>query len=219
MKKILSVIIIIIMLILETYTSVYATGRLVDIPIPPDNHGMLDSTEKEASKSQIQNDENTTDKEVQENIITNENITEQVKEENNSVNKYVGKSVNNYLKSLSVVGYKLTPEFIRENSTYTIYVKDRSKVTSLNILAESDDDTAKIEGIGQVEINPEQKSVNIQVTAENGNLKIYTINIENEENKQESSNIYIRLLFGICLIFIIILFVIFIMKSKKNYKK
>ena len=50
MKKILSIMGIIIVFVLGIYTNVFATGRLVDIPVPPDNHGMADFTEEEAAE-------------------------------------------------------------------------------------------------------------------------------------------------------------------------
>lgn len=220
MKKILGVIGIIVVFVLGIYTNVFATGRLVDIPVPPDNHGMVDFTEEEAAELDRQYKENANNTAVQENSAT-ENEVEQINDNNTNetANEYVGKSANNYLKSLSVEGYELEPEFIRENDKYTIYVKDRNSVTSLNITAEPDDEKATIEGTGRVEITPEQKSVTIQVTAENGDLKVYTINIEDEENKKEESSINTDVIVGIGLIVIIILFIIIMTVSKKKTGK
>ena len=220
MKKILSIMEIIIVFILGIYTNVFATGRLVDIPVPPDNHGMADFTEEEAAELDRQYKENANNTAVQENSAT-ENEVEQINDNNTNetANEYVGKSANNYLKSLSVEGYELEPEFIRENDKYTIYVKDKNSVTSLNITAEPDDEKATIEGTGRVEITPEQKSVTIQVTAENGDLKVYTINIEDEENKKEESSINTDVIVGIGLIVIIILFIIIMTVSKKKTGK
>ena len=191
-------IVIIAIILLGSFTIVYAAERLVDIPVPPDNHGMADFTEEEAEQQSKEYEEN---------------------KNNTTADDYIGKSVNNYLKSLNVEGYELEPEFIGENDTYTIYVKDRSNVISLNITAEADDETAKVEGTGQVEITPDQKSVTIQVTAENGNLKIYTINIEDEENKEEKASISTDVIVGIGLVVIIIIFGVFMVISKKKSGK
>ena len=195
MKKILSIMGIIIVFILGIYTNVFATGRLVDIPVPPDNHGMADFTEEEAAELDRQYKENANNTAVQENSAT-ENEVEQINDNNTNetANEYVGKSANNYLKSLSVEGYELEPE-------------------------EPDDEKATIEGTGRVEITPEQKSVTIQVTAENGDLKVYTINIEDEENKKEESSINTDVIVGIGLIVIIILFIIIMTVSKKKTGK
>lgn len=54
MKKIfcISIISIIILTVCSFYSKVSATERLVDIPVPPDNHGMADFTENEAAEIQ-----------------------------------------------------------------------------------------------------------------------------------------------------------------------
>ena len=208
MKKLLFSILIVITFIFLINTSVLATGRLVDIPVPPDNHGMLNPKEEE----------------------TNEEITEENESSNITAQDYINKSPNNYLKSLNVEGYNLEPEFVRENDTYTIYVKDRENLKSLNISAQADNETAKIEGIGTVDITPEQEAVNINVTAENGNLKIYKINIEDEANKpketasqivtdviNESGNM--KIIISLVMILIIFMVIIIINKIKNKKKK
>ena len=84
------------------------------------------------------------------------------------------------MKSLEVEGYKLEPKFKRQNSNYTIYTK--SNTSKLKIKAEADDEKAKVEGIGEIEINQSENSINVHVTAENGHLKVYTITIDREKN-------------------------------------
>lgn len=207
MKKLLFSILIVITFIFLINTSVLATGRLVDIPVPPDNHGMLNPKEE-----------------------TNEELTNENESSNITAQDYINKSPNNYLKSLNVEGYNLEPEFVRENDIYTIYVKDRENLKSLNISAQADNETAKIEGIGTVDITPEQEAVNINVTAENGNLKIYKINIEDEANKpketasqivtdviNESGNM--KIIISLVMILIIFMVIIIINKIKNKKKK
>ena len=143
-------------------------------------------------------------------IVNNTNETE---------NGYVTKSANNYLKSLSVEGYELEPEFIRENDAYTIYVKDRNSLTSLNIIAEADDEKAIIEGAGKIEVAPEQDVATIQVKAENGDTRVYTIKIEDEKNKEDGASINSDVIVGIVLVIIIILIAIFMAISKKKSGK
>lgn len=202
MRKLLKVVIIIIFLLSTYATNVLATDRLVDIPVPPNSSGYTDFTEEEAAQKEQEYEES------KNNVVTE---------------SYINKSSNNYLKSLSVDGYELEPEFIRENDTYTIYVKNRENVTSLNITAEADDDSAKIDGIGTVQITPEQNSINISVTAENGNLKIYKINIQNEENKENVKNIDQAQISDISIEFIvvivIIIFIVIFISILKNRKK
>ena len=126
-------------------------------------------------------------------------------------------SINNYLKSLSVEGYELTPEFNRQQDTYTIYVKDDS-INSFNVLAEPDDETAKIDGIGNVTISAEQRIINIKVTAENGDLKVYTIKVENEENKKTEGKSSINFIVIAIIIVIIIAVIVTLLYKKKNNK-
>ena len=222
MKKILSVMVIIIVFVLGIYTNVLATDRLVDIPVPPDNHGMADFTEEEAAELEKQYEENNINAEAQGGTAT-ENTNAQENETNNSTNEiengYVAKSANNYLKSLSIEGYELEPEFVRENDAYTIYVKDRNSLTSLNIVAEADDEKATIEGAGKIEVAPEQDVATIQVKAENGDTRVYTIKIEDEKNKEDGASINSDVIVGIVLVIIIILIAIFTAISKKKSGK
>ena len=168
------------------------TPRLVDIPVPPNSAGYADFTEEEAAEKEKEYEES----------------------KNNTVTAdyYVGKSSDNYLKSLSVDGYDLYPKFNMQKETYTIYVKDDT-VNTFNVLAEADNENAKIEGIGNVSVSQEERIINIKVTAENGDLKVYTINIENEANKPKKINIFMIVIVIVILIGVI-LFII-----KKNKKK
>lgn len=174
------------------------SDRLVDIPVPPNSTGYADFTEEEAAQRGREYEES----------------------KNNAVTAdyFVGKSSDNYLKSLNIEGYDLYPEFNKQNDAYTIYVED-DRVNNFNVNAEPDNENAKIEGIGNVTVSQEQKIINVKVTAENGDLKVYTINIENEENNQNNSegNINIILIVVIAIVLIIILIVV--IKKKKIAKK
>lgn len=192
--KLYSLFVIVIGILSVMSLSFAESDRLVDIPVPPNSTGHADFTEEEAA----------------------ERAREYEESKNNTVTAdyYVGKSSDYYLKSLNVEGYDLYPKFNRQNDTYTIYVKDDS-ITTFNVTAEPDNENAKIEGIGNVTVSQEQRLINIKVIAENGDLKVYTINIEDEENKPKTINIVI-------IIFIIVMFValigvtIFVLKRKNN---
>lgn len=199
MKKKLTIVGIIILFILNINIKVLATDRLVDIPVPPNSSGYADFTEEEAAQRQEEYEKT---------------------KNNTTAEDYIEKSSNNYLKSLNVEGYNLEPEFKRENDTYTIYIKNREDVTKLNITAEADDESAKIDGIGTVQITPEQNSININVTAENGNLKIYKINIqngENEENKDKTQIAGINIEYIIAIV--IIIFIVIFISVLKNRRR
>lgn len=166
------------------------TPRLVDIPVPPNSAGYADFTEEDAAEVEKEYEES----------------------KNNTVTAdyYVGKSSDNYLKSLSIEGYELYPKFSRQNDTYTIYVKNDSTNT-FNVTAEPDNEIAKIEGIGTVNLTSGQNTINIKVTAENGNLKIYTINVEKENGK-----INVWLVISIIFIVLVVGVLIFYLLKRKN---
>lgn len=184
----------IIMILILSFTTISFAERLVDIPVPPNSSGYADFTEEEAAEQ--------------------EKVYEESKN-NITADSLVGKSSDNYLKSLSVEGYKLSPEFNRQEDTYTIYVKDDS-VNTFNVLAEPDNETAKIEGIGNVTVSPEERIINIKVTAENGDLKVYTIKVDNEDTKNSGENNYRNNIIIVIVIAIIILITLVIVLRKKN---
>lgn len=175
--------------------SLAETGRLVDIPVPPESSGYTDFTEQEAKEKaeQLEKDKN--------------NVT--------SAEDYVGKSSNNYLKMMEVEGYELIPKFNRQNDSYKIFVKDDS-INNFNVIAETDNDKAKVEGIGNINVSNSERKINLKVTAENGNIKVYTINIENEANKpkNQKGNMLISLIIIIAVATVVV-GIIFIKKKKK----
>lgn len=176
--------------------SLAETGRLVDIPVPPNSAGYADFTEEEAA-------EKAEEYEDSKNNITAESL--------------VGKSGNYYLKSLNIDGYNLNPEFNRQNSNYTIYTKDDS-INTFYVTAEPDNENAKIEGLGKVTISEEQRRINVTVTAENGNVKVYTINVENETNKQKKSTANGSIKWIIIITIMVIIICIGAIIIKKNHK-
>lgn len=185
---------VIIMMVIASFTTISFAERLVDIPVPPNSSGYADFTEEEAAEQ--------------------EKVYEESKN-NITADSLVGKSSDNYLKSLSVEGYELSPEFNRQQDTYTIYVKDDS-VNTFNVLAEPDNETAKIEGIGNVPVSADERIINIKVTAENGDLKVYTIKVENEDAKNSGENNYRNNIIIVVAVAIIILIILVIVLRKKN---
>lgn len=194
---------IIFLLISGICSFVYATGRLVDIPVPPNSAGKADFTSEEGEEEAKKYEEN------------------KIKEEQNSSNtiqENIEKSGNNYLKSLKVEGYKLEPEFNMQQDNYIIYVDDKSRIKNLNIIAEADDEKAKIEGRGVIEITPEQQYVNVNVIAENGNLKVYTIKVENQSDKPEDKSRGSAVMITTVIVVLIIGGVVIIVDKKSKHK-
>mgnify|MGYP001851869713 CR=1 FL=1 len=184
----------IIMVIILSFTTISFSERLVDIPVPPNSSGYADFTEEEAAEQAKRYEES---------------------KKNTTADSLIGKSSDNYLKSLSVEGYDLTPEFNRQQDTYTIYVKD-SSINSFNVFAEPDNETAKIEGIGNVTVSAEQRIINIKVTAENGDLKVYTINVENEENKKTEGKANTKFIIIASIVIIIVIMVAILLNKRKK---
>ena len=88
-------------------------------------------------------------------------------------------SSNNYLKSLSVEGYELSPAFDKETKEYS--VETPNGVSKVVILAEKENGYASISGAGEVEVTEGMNKIEIKVTAENGNERVYVININVKE--------------------------------------
>lgn len=84
------------------------------------------------------------------------------------------KNTDNNLKSLSIEGVNLTPEFNKDTLEYTVELE--SDVTKVTINAEKNDSKASISGTGEREVQEGNNKLEIVVTAENGSKKTYTIN-------------------------------------------
>ncbi|MBQ2946731.1 MAG: cadherin-like beta sandwich domain-containing protein [Bacilli bacterium] len=82
-------------------------------------------------------------------------------------------SKNNYLKSLSVDGCELSPSFDKETSEYTVELD--STVESIKVNASVEDSTASLIGGGEVSVVEGSNSIELVVTAQNGNTRTYKI--------------------------------------------
>ena len=87
------------------------------------------------------------------------------------VNKTYSK--NNYLKSLSIDGYEITPEFNKEKLEYEVQLEPGTE--EIDISATSEDKNASVKGAGKVKITEGINTIKIIVTAENGNERTYQI--------------------------------------------
>lgn len=81
-------------------------------------------------------------------------------------------SSNNYLSSLCIDGYEI--EFDKDTLEYSIELD--SKVEKINVVASVEDESAKVNGIGEIEVSEGSNTINVVVTAENGNERTYIIN-------------------------------------------
>ena len=85
-------------------------------------------------------------------------------------------SKDNNLKSLSVEGYEISPAFDKNTLEYTVSVPDT--VEKINVKAVANDAKARIKGTGTINISEGANKIEVIVTAENGSVKTYTLNID-----------------------------------------
>ena len=81
-----------------------------------------------------------------------------------------------------VEGYKLTPEFDKQTLEYNLNISN--EVKEITIIANSDDNKATIKGNGKVEVQNNKAECKIEVTAESGTVRTYTIKINNIQEKE-----------------------------------
>ena len=84
--------------------------------------------------------------------------------------------INNRLKSITVGDYELFPEFDKDTLYYNIIIAGEVPA-SVTLSAEAYHSTAKIEGTGTVTIQNGTVEYPIKVTAQNGEVRTYTVSI------------------------------------------
>ena len=146
MKKNIIKFLIIIAIIFIPYIS---NANLGDLDYGPGSKGMADFTDEEAQEEKNKNE----------------------KEDNKESSNYVGKSSNNYLKSLKIENATISPEFNRQYVDYQVTLKDET-TSEINILAEAEDERAKVTGTGTYKLKNGENDIQIVVTAENGTTKM-----------------------------------------------
>ena len=88
-------------------------------------------------------------------------------------------SSDNTLKSLSIDNYELTPKFDANTTEYKLTV-DQS-VEKIKINATANHEKASVSGTGEVNLSSGENTLEVKVTAENGNEKIYKIIVTVED--------------------------------------
>ncbi len=113
------------------------------------------------------------------------NQTEKMEQEQNKKFDTL-KSNNNYLSSLSVEGYELSPEFDKQTLEYTL--NKEVKESEINIKAIADDSKATVTGTGNIKINKNQNEYRIDVAAESGTVRTYIIKITQSDSSSVDTN-------------------------------
>ena len=101
-------------------------------------------------------------------------VTINVVERNSIQNNVTSKSADNNLKSLSIDGANLIPEFNKDKLEYNVELSNDT--TKIKINAEVNDSKATVLGAGEVEVKEGQNKIQLVVTAENKSTKTYVIN-------------------------------------------
>ena len=92
-----------------------------------------------------------------------------------SVTKPREKDTNNYLQSIGVTGYTLTPEFNQDTMEYSVEVPNTVDKVTLEAVAASG--YATVSGTGEVEVNEGANTFEIKVLSETGSERIYKITV------------------------------------------
>lgn len=95
------------------------------------------------------------------------------------------KSSNNYLSSITINAGNLSPEFYRETFEYTVENLPED-IVELEINATAEDERAHISGLGVVSLNPGENRIQINVTAENENVREYVLIVNRKQDLVES---------------------------------
>ena len=95
------------------------------------------------------------------------------------------KSSNNYLSSITINAGNLSPEFYRETFEYTVENLPED-IVELEINATAEDERAHISGLGVVSLNPGENRIQINVTAENENVRGYILIVNRKQDLVES---------------------------------
>lgn len=94
----------------------------------------------------------------------------------------VQKSSDNNLSSLTINNGELSPSFNTDTLEYKVELN--KDVTKLTITATGRDQKAKVEGTGEIDLKPGNNLLEIKVTAENGDVKVYKINAHVDETPE-----------------------------------
>lgn len=113
-------------------------------------------------------------------------------ENNGTTTTAKAKSSNNYLSNILVADGELTPGFSKENGSYSIKVPKTTDKLDLKAFAE--DSKAKVEILDNENLQIGSNTITIRVTAEDGSVRIYTLNVNKVD--QEANNDIEKIIVG-----------------------
>lgn len=122
---------------------------------------------------------------------TDEDAYKEYVEEKNEWNEIhkdsINKSSNNYLKSISIKNYEISPTFERQTINYSINKEIDSDTIMID--AEAEDEKASVSGTGIITLNSGENNLKINVTAENGTVRTYFIKVYRINSQTSEENI------------------------------
>ena len=98
---------------------------------------------------------------------------------NNTTTPAKPKSTNSYLSSLTIDGYELDSKFDKETLEYSVIVKEGTENIKVN--AQLADSSAKVTGVGKLNVTEGLNTFNVVVTAENGSKRTYVLKVTVKE--------------------------------------
>lgn len=158
----------------------------------------------------------------------------QLAEEEEKPGNLIDKEEELYLKSLSIEGVELTPEFAKDTYSYTATLSDTS-INELHVSAEANNEKAKIEISGNTNLVEGDNTINILLTIDDSSTqKIYQIVVNKElgdvpavttsENGSSSNDLigkiknYAGIAIVVIVLVIVAIIVLIIMLIKENKK-
>ena len=93
---------------------------------------------------------------------------------------------NNYLKSLSIDNYSISPDFDTDVLTYEVYVPSNTK--EVNVKAEAESSKATVSGAGKITLNQEDTDITITVTSETKEVRRYIITVKKDGNTNSGND-------------------------------
>ena len=88
-------------------------------------------------------------------------------------------SKNNYLKSLEIEGYELNPGFNKDTLEYSVTLSPGTE--KIKVTGALEDSKASVKGLGEINVTEGVNTINVVVTAENGNERTYKLVVSVEE--------------------------------------
>lgn len=101
---------------------------------------------------------------------------EEIKEQEERDKENLGKSSNNFLKSLSIDGIELSPKFDKQTVEYEITKEIDDD--EIEVKAEAEDTRATVNGTGIVKLKKGNNTISIEVVAENQTSRTYKISLK-----------------------------------------